>query len=242
MDAIKHIHIARRFDPGRNGWYILFRFPYHVGIISDLKAEIKVRKERFWYPSTKAWHIAEKYAELAQEIILRHIDVKICRDCMSGQHCEFWDHLKKDETEPKSYGQRHKETSDERDRAQSRYDDWRWERHRRADAARERRTHERESRERHARAGRNSSNEQYSVHEGEALDEHTRWYDPGGRRQDSRWAMRVLALDSLPTERELKKCFHELALEYHPDKESGDPEKMALINGARDYLLSFISG
>lgn len=69
-----------------------------------------------------------------------------------------------------------------------------------------------------------------------------RWQPPG-RKPDTLWALRVLGLDKLPSAEELKKCYRQLAMEYHPDinhELNGDCTKMSLINMANDYLLSFL--
>lgn len=288
--AFRWIHVLRRYDEKRGGFFYLYRFPFNEKLNDDLKRNIHPKKDRFFYPKTKAWHVAERHADVAETIILKHTGLHICAICHRGDFCKAWTHLAgsswADSTPPGQewehvqddrdshwedvnaewsdppwnegsfYGQHHWETDEERYRAQERYQQWVNEQA--ARRAQERaqygqRTHdpnmygrawEHAAREQARQQAEWESEQQRRYYEslfGKELPptEDQRWYDPGKRR-DSKWAMRVMGLTRLPTKAELKSAFRRLVMKYHPDREDGSHNKMALINAAKDYLDAFI--
>jgi len=89
--AYRFYHYCRRWDEGRKAWFWCYRFPFNVSAIHELKARIP-RGRRFWYPDTKAWHIGEKYADLAEEIISQYTHLGSCPGCERNK-CRAWSHL-----------------------------------------------------------------------------------------------------------------------------------------------------
>lgn len=49
-------------------------------------------------------------------------------------------------------------------------------------------------------------------------------------------AMKVLGVNSSYCEKDIKKAYHKLSIQYHPDKPDGDAEKMKLINKAYSII------
>lgn len=278
--AFRWIHVLRVYDENRNGFFYLYRFPYSEDINDKLKKAIPQKKDRFFYPKTKAWHVAEKYANEAERIIRYHTKLGVCRVCRSGTTCKAWTHIHgsawmdgattpqeehpwehvcddesyyedvQSEWEPPDdqpfYGHFHRETDEERYRAQERYQQWVNEQAaRRSQQQAEGRAWQEAQRRQAQERARQESERQRQFYEslfGTQEPPPTgdqRWYDPGKRR-DSKWAMMVMGLTRLPTKAELKAVFRKLVMTYHPDRPDGSHEKMALINSARDYLDAFI--
>jgi len=91
--AYRWVHVTSGYDPGRRRVFYLYRFPYSRETIEELKAHIQEPGARFWYPRTKAWHIAEGYEDLAEDIILESSGLSMCSVCLRGPHCKAWSHL-----------------------------------------------------------------------------------------------------------------------------------------------------
>lgn len=288
-----YVHVVRRFDSGRREWFYLYRFDFDKGLQQKIKEEIPAEK-RFWGGSyktqgdraTRAWHIQEAYAGFAETLITDHLGQEVCPTCLRGSPCPLWSHLedswiggpRQKANRPRS------ETAGERQGAQSRYEEWTRERHKRKDQRRHSEqgssgdaddfwdnhhrqqdqarygpfgqgAHERQQDQarygpfgqgeseysRQYRAWREESEVGSEKNPPEEPPKEDRWQDPGRRFRDSKWALRVLGLEKLPSREELKTEFRRLAMEFHPDRVEGDHEKMALINSARDYLNTFIA-
>lgn len=204
--AYTWIHVVRRFDPSRGGFFYLYRFPYDRLLVDAIKNRIS-KEGRFWYPPTKAWHVAERYSDIAEKILCEGTGLKLCPTCMRGDRCKSWDHLKEG-PDKASTGKRDNKAKRGRERAHAQDRFWEY-----------------------ARTGvnqRGGSNELPPTGS-------ERWYD-AGKKRTSAWALRVLGLRSIPSKKGLKEAFRNLVMEYHPDRHGGDHTKMALINSARDYL------
>jgi len=91
--AFRWIHVLRRYDENREGFFYLFRFPFNEELNEELKTRIQPKGDRFFYPKTKAWHIAERHVDLAEEIILKHTGLRVCSTCRRGDFCKAWSHL-----------------------------------------------------------------------------------------------------------------------------------------------------
>ena len=255
--AFSRIHVVRRYDSGRNEFFYLYRFPFHQGAIDQLKERIQPPRSRFWYPRTKAWHVAETRHREAEEIIRGYTGLPMCRTCQAGSKCRAWSHLE----QPHKRREPYRETAEDKRRAQERYHQQEKERsaeaRRRAEAYaseawKEQRRQEQERAKAHdddhdawdywGSGGVDFDDIRGAQERQETPDD--RWADYVGRRPDSKWAMRILGLDSLPELSDLRKSYRALALQYHPDLNhdlEGDGTKMALINMAKDYLEAYIS-
>ena len=58
---------------------------------------------------------------------------------------------------------------------------------------------------------------------------------------DKRDYYEVLGVAKDAGEADIKKAYKKLAVQLHPDKKGGDPEKMAELNAARDEALKELS-
>jgi curved DNA-binding protein CbpA len=68
------------------------------------------------------------------------------------------------------------------------------------------------------------------------------WYTQAARQQMSRTeALQVFGLDILakPSQDQLRQRYRDLALQYHPDKPTGDAAQMSKLNNAYEVLKNF---
>lgn len=266
--AYRYIHHCERWDVGREEIFFLYRFPFDRQVVEKIKNSIP-KRYRYFTQKTKAWHVHKDWVEVAENILEEAFpNLPFCPSCQKkGDKCSAWDHIqdcngwrrvKPEEGSTKSSEQKfyesgeqqyyhdvedefrhddesdpfrfHRESQEQRQNAQNAYDDWVRNRYRGARAGRR-------------RDGHSSAEEAYQNfrkrQEQPQEQPRDRWVDPGPRRRDSKWAMSVLGITVLPSQKDLKKLFRHLAMKYHPDH-GGDGDKMALINAAKEYLEAYI--
>jgi len=233
--AFRYIHWCRKYVEDRGEWFRFYRFPYSIEANNRIKS---LPKGKYcWKPEYKAWGIQEDHATTIELFLMNLFGLSLCPGC-GRQSCRSWTHLGAEQPRPRSAP--HRETSEERARAQQRYE---WEQKERW---------RKESEQAYWDTSSADEDEQDPFAATEPPEPKAppppsdgRWVSPSNGRPDSMWCMRVLGLSALPANKSaLKVLYRRLALEFHPDlnhEMEGDSSKMAMINVARDYLEAYLS-